>query len=121
MSAVALLLSTRPVSTRGAVDADAAGPLPPDDYPDGVDNVFDGEEFQIVKASRVGGVTLECWRNYGNPNAESELLIEALWEDETRAFRVRTASTELPFSLWQAFIAEAARLVPTAAERQVVQ
>ena len=76
------------------------------------DYEFDGERFQFVKASREGGVTFECWRNYGNPDVESELLIEALWEDETRAFRVRAAAAELPFALWEFFIAEAGRWCP---------
>jgi hypothetical protein len=72
---------------------------------------MDTEGIEFVKASMDDGVALECWRN-------SEFLMSARWYDETKRFVVTTTAAELPFDLWETFMAEARRwcpLPPTAA------
>jgi len=74
-------------------------------------NVED-EQFDLIRVSIDGGVTLECWRDYGRTTAE--VLMEATWVDDTRSFRIRAVAAELPFGVWEAFIAEARRWCPLA-------
>jgi hypothetical protein len=74
------------------------------------DDRFTKDTYTFVKASFDGGVTLECWRNEALGVAEE--VMTAVWRDDPQEFVVKAASAEIPFEIWESFIAEARRWCP---------
>lgn len=73
--------------------------------------MFAEDDFRFIRTSFDGGVALECWRNYDL--GEAQLVVSAIWQDESQGFTIKTEATVLPFSVWESFIAEARQWCPT--------
>lgn len=78
--------------------------------------IVEGQSYSFVRASHVDpdGVTVECWRAYGEDGAQGTLVAAAVWHDSTGKFAIRMHEPELPFVLMDALLREAASWCPPA-------
>jgi hypothetical protein len=76
--------------------------------------IVEGQSYSFVRASDVDrdGVTIECWKGYGESGDQGTLVAEAVWHDPTGKFTIRMHERELPFVLMDALLREAASWCP---------